>query len=310
MQAAAALQYKFMPEIGVRLTGALQKPTGQMFDNYVAGIGLFGTVVGVEYSADVVKDFNPAVENDYLGVVTAKTTFEPVTIDGKFIYQGDGYRVANQLVDAGRRFGVEGGAKAELDLLGFGVEFEGRAYYEGAPEGSTLGNVLAFKANASATYDEFFAPITLSAQYVANKTGDADATFRHHAMAKLAIAEDQKVGPRYGASVAYVKNVFTASSPSWKNVTHIGTDDQVQIGANVGYGVNWSGAKVDLDYKADFVMTTQPAETKPSTLTHKVDVGYAFTDNVKLTLGGSVKQTFSTPAANAFGYNAGLTVKF
>ena len=49
MQAAAALQYKFMPEIGVRLTGALQKPTGQMFDNYVAGIGLFGTVVGVEY---------------------------------------------------------------------------------------------------------------------------------------------------------------------------------------------------------------------------------------------------------------------
>jgi hypothetical protein len=41
-----------------------------------------------------------------------------------------------------------------------------------------------------------------------------------------------------------------------------------------------------------------------------VDVGYAFTDNVKLTLGGSVKQTFSTPAANAFGYNAGLTVKF
>lgn len=320
MQAAAALQYKFMPEIGVRLTGALQKPTGEMFENYVAGIGLFGTVVGVEYSADVVKDFNDAVENDYLGVVTAKTTFEPVTIDGKFIYQGDGYRVANQLVDAERKFGVEGGAKVELDLLGFGVEFEGRAYYEGGTHEATTAaatttndtdTVLAFKANASATYDEFFAPITLSAQYIANKTGDADATFRHHAMAKLAIAEDQKVGPRYGASVAYVKNILDDdAAKTWRNIDHIGTEDQVQIGANVGYGVNWSGAKVDLDYKADFVMTTQPAETKPSTLTHKVDVGYAFTDNVKLTLGGSVKQTFSTPAANAFGYNAGLTVKF
>lgn len=309
MQAAAALQYKFMPEIGVRLTGALQKPTGEMFENYVAGIGLFGTVVGVEYSADVVKDFNPAVENDYLGVVTAKTTFEPVTIDGKFIYQGDGYRVANQLVDAGRRFGVEGGAKAELDLLGFGVEFEGRAYYEGAPEGSTLGNVLAFKANASATYDEFFAPITLSAQYIGAKKGDADAAFRHHAYAKLAIEEDQEVGLRYGASVQYTRNVLKANA-NWKNVDHITTTDRVDVGANVGYGVNWSGAKVDLDYAAAFRMPLAPEPVADKTLGHEVTVGYGFTDNVKLELGATVDMTFAEELQNEFGYNAGLTVKF
>ena len=50
-------------------------------------------------------------------------------------------------------------------------------------------------------------------------------------------------------------------------------------------------------------------------LNHKVDLVYAFTDNVKLTLGGTVKQTIDRSGeeaslTNNFGYSAGLTVSF
>jgi hypothetical protein len=46
-----------------------------------------------------------------------------------------------------------------------------------------------------------------------------------------------------------------------------------------------------------------------------VDLVYAFTDNVKLTLGGTVKQTIDRSGeeaslTNNFGYSAGLTVSF
>ncbi|NMB21531.1 MAG: S-layer homology domain-containing protein [Firmicutes bacterium] len=311
MTAAAALKYAFMPEIGIKLTGKLDKPAGAMFKNYAAGIGLFGEVVGVTYTGDFAMDF-AAKEKNYLAVVTAKTTFEPVTIDGKFIYQEAGYKVTNQLVDAKRKFGVEGGLAAKPEFAGFKFDLAARAYYEGgALETDNVGTVLAFKADASATYEDFFVPVTLSASYIGNKTGDDKAEFRHHAMAKLAIEQKADYGLSYGASAAYVKNILDNDvAKGWRNVEHIKTDDQVQLNANLGYGLDWSGAKVDLGYKAAFVLTTQPEDTKPSTLTHNVDVGYGFTEDVKLTFGGSVKQTFSEPAENAFGYNAGLTVKF
>ena len=310
MQAAAALQYKFMPEIGLRLSGALQKPAGAMFENYAAGVGLFGTVAGITYGGDFAMDFN-AKEKNYLAVVTAEAKFEPVTIDGKFIYQEKDYKIANQLVDAKRKFGVEGGVKAALELGEVGVNLAGRAYYEGGAhvENAAQDTVLAFKLDADATVD-FFAPITLAARFVGNTTGDATAEMKTNIFAKLSLDEKPTHGLRYGAFASYEKNVLT--DVLWKNIDKFTGKDIAKFGANVGYGLVWNGAQVDLDYAANFGMPIVP-ENDPkedNTLNHKVDVKYGFTDNVTLTFGGSVKQTLSDPMVNDFGYNAGLTVKF
>jgi hypothetical protein len=315
MQAAGALQYKFMPEIGIRLAGALQKPTGEMFTNYAAGVGLFGEVAGITYNGDFAMDFN-ASEKNYLAVVEAKATFEPVTIDGKFVYQEENYKVTNQLLNAERKFGVEGGAKVALDLGGFGVNFGARAYYEGGAQevaavdaSEDVGTVLAFKVDADTTFD-LFVPVTLAGRFVGNTTGPEGTDMETNIFAKLSVDQKPAVGLRYGAYAAYEKNVLT--DVAWKNVSKFTGKDKATFGANVGYGLVWNGAKVDLDYAATFgmpiVAEDEPAED--NTLSHKVDVKYGFTDNVTLTLGGTVNQTLSDPWQNSFLYNAGLTVKF
>ena len=310
MQAAAALQYKFMPEIGIRLTGAAQKPTAEMFNNYAAGIGLFGEVVGVTYGGDFVMDFN-ADEKNYLAVVSAEAEFEPVTIDGTFVYQEANYKTTNQLLSVDRKFGVEGGAEAALDLGGFGINLAARGYYEGGAhaEDADKDTILAFKVDADTTFD-LFVPVTIAGRFVGNTTGGEEAEMETNIFAKLSLDEEATHGLRYGAFASYEKNVLT--DVAWKNNAKFTGKDKANFGANVGYGLVWNGAKVDLDYSAVFGMPIVPEDEpkEDNTLTHKVDVKYGFTDNVALTLGGNVKQTLSDPLANDFGYNAGLTVKF
>lgn len=306
VQAAAALQYKFMPEIGIRLAGALDKPVGDMFENYAAGLGLFGKVAGVTYAGDFAMDFN-ASEKNYLAVATANTKLGSVDLDGKFVYQEEGYKVTNQLLSAERKFGVEGGIGTEF----VGINLKGRAYYEGgAPETSTVGTVLAFKVDADTTFD-LFVPVTLAARYVANKTGDDNAEMKNNIFAKLSVSEKPDFGLRYGAYASYEKNVLgaTNNANNWKTVTNIGANQEAKFGANVGYGLDWSGAKVDVDYNADFVMPIENA-TADNTLTNKVVLGYGFTKNVTLTLGANVKTTLGDTLSNAYGYNAGLKVVF
>ena len=306
VQAAAALQYKFMPEIGIRLAGALDKPVGDMFENYAAGLGLFGKVAGVTYAGDFAMDFNTS-EKNYLAVVTANTKLGSVDLDGKFVYQEEGYKVTNQLLSAERKFGVEGGIGTEF----VGINLKGRAYYEGgAPETSTVGTVLAFKVDADTTFD-LFVPVTLAARYVGNKTGDDNAEMKNNIFAKLSVSEKPDFGLRYGAYASYEKNVLgaTNNANNWKTVTNIGANQEAKFGANVGYGLDWSGAKVDVDYNADFVMPIENA-TADNTLTNKVVLGYGFTKNVTLTLGANVKTTLGDTLSNAYGYNAGLKVVF
>ncbi|MDI9486212.1 MAG: S-layer homology domain-containing protein, partial [Bacillota bacterium] len=55
--AALALTYEFMPELGIKLTGLADKPEGAMFDQYAAGVGLFGKVAGIKYTGDFAMDF-------------------------------------------------------------------------------------------------------------------------------------------------------------------------------------------------------------------------------------------------------------
>jgi hypothetical protein len=114
--AALALTYEFMPELGIKLTGRADKPEGAMFDQYAAGVGLFGKVAGIEYTGDFAMDFTEAQEKDnFIGVLTAKATFDPVTLDLKGIYEAPEYKVNPQLLNADNIFGVEGGAKVGLE---------------------------------------------------------------------------------------------------------------------------------------------------------------------------------------------------
>lgn len=310
VQAAAALEYKFMPEIGIRLAGALDKPVGNMFEDYAASVGLFGKVAGVTYGADFAMDFNND-EKNYLGVVTASTTFDPVTIDGKFVYQEVGYKITNQLQKATRKFGVEGGVKAALELGDFDVNLGARAYYEGGTHDELLpqDTVVAFKLDADTTFD-FFAPITLAARFVGNTTGDETAEMKTNIFTKLSLDEKPTLGLRYGAFASYEKNVL--KDVAWKTTGNFLGNDIANFGANVGYGVDWNGAKVDLDYSAKFGLPIVPeGETKPAnTLLHTVGVKYAFTKDLTLTLGGTVNMILDDPIENQFGYNAALKVVF
>ena len=304
---AVSLEYKFIPELGIKLKGAASKPYSGMFENYAAGIGLFGEVAGITYTGDFAMDF-AAKEKNYLGVATLKTDLAGFSLDGKVVFEEENYAIAPQLLVADNRLGVEGGFSTKFEPITLGA----RAYYEGLPaEGKTADSILAVKADASASFD-LFLPVTLSGEVVANKTGDANAEFKLHALAKLEIAKKGEYGLRYGVNALYEKNIFdpAVDSPSWKNIAHILDRDEVRVGANVGYGVDLSSAKFDVDYKAAFTLPTQPKD-QAMTLTHNLDLAYAFTKDVKLTLGGTVEQTIvEKEFTNAFGYKAGLSVAF
>ena len=325
--AALALTYEFMPELGIKLTGRADKPEGAMFDQYAAGVGLFGKVAGIEYTGDFAMDFTEAQEKDnFIGVLTAEATFDPVTLDLKGIYEAPEYKVNPQLLNADNIFGVEGGAKVGLDLFGVDFTLEGRGYYEGgAASDDAAGtavtvnpddSIMAVKANASATVDVVGLPLTLAAQYAGNKTGEND--YVQHALASLSFAKKPDYGLRYGVNAAYEKNVLssgTNAAANFRNVKHFTDREEFRAGANLGYGFDWSGAKVDVDYAANFKMPIAPKDPDTEkaadmTLGHKLTLGYGFTSNVKLTLGATVDMTLAETLQNAFGYSAGLTVKF
>lgn len=302
LKGAVALRYEFMPELGIRLSGAADKPVGAMFENYAAGIGLFGTVAGVKYTGDFAMDFR-AEDKNYIAVVGAETSFDPVDIDVKLIYEEENYKIAEELQLPSSKFGVEAGVGAEF----LGINLGGRFYYEGGaaetvPEPKT---VVAYKLDADTTFD-LFVPVTVAARYAGNKQGEDEA--RNNIFAKLSVAQKPDLGLRYGAYASYEKNVLTKVQ-WWDNASYDLDRDEAKFGANVGYGLDWNGAKVDLDYNADFVMPLRP-EGESNVLKNKLVVGYGFTDNVKLTLSGDVKTTLADPMANAFGYSAGLKVTF
>lgn len=312
--AAAALSYKFMDELGVRIKGKATKPHSGMFkDNYAAGIGLFGEVAGIKYTGDFAMDFS-AKDKNYIGVGTVETSFGDLKLDAKVAFQEEKYSVTNALVyKEDYRLGVEGGLGTKFGP----VSLNARAYYEGLPHtDDSKKGIVAFKADASAEFD-LFVPLTLSGEVMGAQTNDADAEMKMRAFAKLAFAQNNDYGLRYGLSAAYEHNGWGVSSPNWKKAGDYGVNDNATFAANVGYGVDLSGAKLDLDYKATFVLPIikDGQDERDYGLTHNVDLAYAFTENVKLTLGGTVKQTIPSDKdtgtlTNQFGYKAGLTVSF
>jgi len=310
--AALALEYKFSDAIGLRLKGKATKPYSGMFEGYAAGAGLFGKVAGIEYTGDFAMDFDTVKEKNYIGVATLKTEFSGLKLDGKVVFKEKNYDITKPLVNNDdNRLSVEGGVETKLSML----TLKGRAYYEGLPEKAVTGaavgdkDILAFRADASASFD-LFVPVTVTAEYSAAKQGSGDMV--QHALAKIEVAKTGDYGLRYGVNAAYEKNLWDdPDNPNWKDPKQYTTNDEVRIGANIGYGLDLSSAKFDVDYKAAFTLPTQPKDQN-MTLTHKLDIAYGFTKDVKLTFGGTVKQTIAgkNDISNQFGYTAGLTVAF
>jgi hypothetical protein len=311
---AAALEYKFIPEIGIKLKGKATKPQGGALGKYAAAIGLFGEVAGVTYTGDFAMDF-AAEEKNYLGAATLKTTLGGVTFDAKAVYREANYNVTSGglVYKDDFKLGVEGGLAAKFGVLSLGA----RGYYEGLAhaEDAEVSGIMAFKADASAEFD-VFVPVTLSAEVMGAQTKAADPELKLRALAKLAVAQGDDYGLRYGASAAYEHNGWNTSNADWKNAGHYGDEDNAIFTANIGYGTDLSSAKFDIDYDAEFVLPVikEGQDERDYGLTHSLNLSYAFTDNVKLTLGGTVEQTIpkaeGEEITHSFGYKAGLTVSF
>jgi len=320
--AAAALSYKFADEIGLKLKGKATKPHSGQLKDYAAGVGIFGKIAGIEYTGDFAMDFSQQDKN-YIGVGTVKATFGDLSLDAKVAYQEKNYTVMSELLyKENYRLGVEGGLGTKFGPLSLNA----RAYYEGlthaandddqnaVAEGPT--GFFAFKADASAKFD-LFVPVTLSGEVMGAQENKVSPETKLRALAKLAVAQKNELGLRYGVSAAYEHNAWANNQPDWRNADDYGDEDNATFTANVGYGIDLSSAKFDVDYKAAFVLPIIKDDDtdRGYTLTHNIDLAYAFTKDVKLTLGGTVKQTIPKDAntgtlTNEFGYKAGLSVSF
>ena len=297
--AALALSYEFIPELGLKAAFVAEKLSAANPKAKAVGAGIFGTVANINYTGDFAMDFG-ADDKNMLFAAKADTEIADFELDAAFTMAQENYDITNPFIAAGTKYSFELGAGFD-GLLG--IELGGRYYHEAA-DAREIG---AFKVDAKKGFD-LIVPVTLSATYVNNSTKGLDA--KQHTLAKLAVgpAEEPKLGFHYGASAAYVKNELKKDG-NWKNTAHIYNTDAAIFDANVKYKLDWNGAIVSLGYGANFKMPTQPKD-QSNVLTHKVDLGYDFTENVKLTLGGTVEQVLANPVENDFIYKAGLSVNF
>ena len=296
VKAGLALSYKLSPAIGIKGSVVAEKPAATHPKAEAVGAGIFGEIAKIQYAGDFAMDLR-ADEANTLFAASLKTKLGPVSLDGKYVTAAEKYAIADPFVKAGAKNSVEAGAGLEF----LGIDLGGRYYRESADAAL----VSAYKLNASKGF-EFVVPFTVSATYVAN-TDEVD-TQKKHAQAKLAIGPEKEpdLGFFYGASLTYAKNEFNADG-NWKN-GDIGIQDAATVAGNVKYKVDYRGALVDLGYGATLRVPTEPEGDK--VLTHKVDLGYGFTKDVKLTFGSTIKQTLAEEVQNTFSYNAGLSVKF
>lgn len=297
VRGAFGMKYAFIPELGIKAAVVADKDNNVNPALLSVGAGLFGKVAGVNYTGDFAMDFD-AKEDNMLFAAKADTTIAGLKLDGSFALKQANYKINNPFVNTTNKYSFELGAGYDQLL---GINFAGRYYHEASAAGKNIG---AFKVDASKKFD-FFVPVTVSAVYANNTTGTNEAV--QHTLAKVAFEKKPALGLSYGASATYVNNELTDGA--WKNATKFTVKDAAIFTADLGYKLNWSGALVSLGYGANFRLPIEP-KTDSKVLTHTVSLGYDFTSNVKLTLGGTVKQTLGTPVVNNFGYNAGLSVSF
>jgi len=289
-----ALQYKLVPELGLKVAVGAHKDADVALPG-ANGVyaGLFGEIAGVTYGGDFGLDLAEESDNMLFGG-SLSTKLGPLGLSGKYYLAQDNYQVKRPFVAGGSNF-MEFGADVEFA----GIDVDGGFYREADADEE---KVQAFRFGAETKFDVII-PISISGEYAFNKQ-DEDKTY---AGFKVALApEEPELGFRYGADFALDLGEY-ASGGNWKN-GDIVDQNVATVGANVGYKADVRGAVVDLGYGATFRMPYEPEDDK--VLTHKVDLGYNFTKDVKLTLGGSLKQVLVEPIANTWEYSAGLGISF
>ena len=295
------LKYELSPAFGVKTAVTGLKPNDQAVPTAKAlGAGIFGEIAKVKYNGEFSYDRNADAENMLFGG-SLSTKLGPVSLSGKYVQAQDNYGATGSLV---KRPFVED--SANLLELGAGVEFLGidldGTFYREAKE--ITETAKAYKLGAAAGFD-LFVPVRVAATYTVNDKAAEEV--KNASEIKLSVGPEKapERGLNYGASFAMIKNKI---DDNWKKAAdYTGIDENV-LAANLGYKTDFRGAVLGLGYGATFTMPVEPADEK--TLEHKVDLGYDFTKDVKLTLGSTIKQTLSDPVDNVVTYNAGLSVKF
>lgn len=289
------LKYELMPELGLKVAfGSYKASTAALPDPQGVYAGIFGEIFGVEYAGDFALDLREEADNMLFGG-SLSTKLGPVGLNGKYIMAQDDYNVRRPFVDSDSANLLEAGA--DVEFLGINVD---GGFYREAKEEDT--KVQAYRFGASTKFD-LFVPISLSGEYAFNER-DEEQT---HSQFKVALApETPELGFRYGASFTMTKNAY-ASGGNWKNGNFTETDLNVAA-ANVGYKADLRGAIVDLGYGATFTMPVDPEGD--NNLAHKIDLGYNFTKDVKLSLGSSIKHDIVEDADFDWSYTAGLGISF
>ncbi len=289
------LKYELMPELGLKAAfGSYKTATAGLPDPQGVYAGLFGEVFGVNYAGDFAMDLREESDNMLFGG-SLSTKLGPVGLNGKYIMAQDDYNVGRPFID---------GASANLLEVGADVEFLGinvdGGFYREAREDVT--NIQAYRFGANTKFD-LFVPISLSGEYAFNERAEENT----HSQFKVALAPTAPdLGFRYGASFTMTKNAYGAGG-NWKNGAFTGRDLNVAA-ANVGYKADVRGAILDLGYGATFTMPVEPEGDNK--LAHKIDLGYNFTKDVKLTLGSSISHKIDEDLDLDWSYTAGLGISF
>lgn len=298
--AGLALKYELSPAFGVKAAVAALKPADKPIPTAkTVGAGIFGEIAKIKYAGDFSLDLKEKEDNMLFGG-SASTKLGAFSLSGKYVMAQDKYGI-DSLV---KRPFVED--SANLLELGAGVEFlgidvDGTFYREAnAAKDETA---KAYKLAASTGFD-LFVPFRVAATYAVNDKATDDV--KNYSQIKFSVGPEKAPdrGFNYGASFTMTKN----KAANWKKVADYKGVDENVVAANLGYKTDFRGAVLGLGYGATFTMPVEPVGDK--TLEHKVNLGYDFTKDVKLTLGSTIKQTLTDPIANIVTYNAGLSVKF
>lgn len=297
--AGLALDYKFIPELGVKAAVAAEKVPTVKPEATAVGAGIYGDIGKLNYGADIAMDLDAEEDNTRFDL---KAGFEvgPLSLDGAYSNTAKNFRAKGNQVTT-----IEAGVGTDALL---GIDLAGRFYRETKDEDLA---VVAYILTANKVFDLGALPITVDARYASAVTDpDDDDNPVANTLVKVGTEKTTDGGLTYGASAAYERNIL--KDGNWKGYGDYGDKTAATITGKLGYKFDWRGAALDLGYNAELKkdLVEEGEVADPTVLTHKLTLGYGFTSSVKLDFGTTITQTLADPTTNDFSYNAGLSISF